>query len=715
MRVDRPSQTIMRLHLLVWAAVVLLISLFAYVGWAQYQSLRSEAAERVERTVDVVHDHALLFFQTIERTISETNEIVRGLDDATIRAREEELRPRLRRAPGSGPHVEAIWILDRNAHPLVTSAIYPLRQAVQHRDWESFKAHVAQDAGTHIGDLLTTPLGDQVVLVLSRRRTDSTGEFNGVVAVAVARTALQDFFARVAQDAGLSVGLVRADGTVLVRHPAIANGIPRLRTDNRFVSAVASEPQRGAYTAVSPIDGIERRSAYRKLPGYEAYVEVGVDSAGVWRELARGLAVNLVFGLPATVFLLVLSHLALKRTRAFLAETQRREAAEAAVKQAQRMEAVGQVTDGVAHDFNNLLMVVNGNVERLRRDLRDPRHRRALDAIDTAVRRGEDLTRQLLTFSRTRSPEPTVIELHRQLPKVREMLRSALRGDIAIALDIPTGLWPVRVDIGALELAILNLGSNARDAMPNGGTLTLSARNTTLGGSIESEVPTGDFVALAIRDTGVGIRSDLLPKVFDPFFTTKDVGRGTGIGLSQVYEFANESGGTATVSSELGRGTEVTIYLPRCREAVPGQEPASERPPDTGADALILLVEDNAEIADVSKSNLEELGYRVLHAPNAAAAMAVVERDRTIDLVFSDIVMPGPMSGLDLARRLRDLRPGLPIVLTTGYNSALESAAPEGFTLLTKPYDQSTLHRAIAETLRERGAKVMPLMLRRQE
>jgi two-component system, NtrC family, sensor kinase len=714
MRVDRPSQTIMLLHLLVWAAVVLPISLFAYVGWAQYQSLRTDAAERVERTVDVVHDHALLFFQTIEQTISETIEIVRGLDDDTIRARAEELHPKLRRL-GSAPLIEAIWILDRNAHPVVTSAIHPLPQAVQHGDREYFRAHVVQDAGTHVGDLLTTPMSNQVVLVVSRRRTGSAGAFNGVVAVSVARTPLQDYYVRVAQDAGLSVGLVRADGTVLVRHPTIVDGIPRLRTDNRFVSAIASEPQRGAYTAVSPIDGIERRSAYRKLPGYEAYVQAGVDSASVWRELARGLAVNLAFGLPAMGFVLVLSYLALKRTRAFLGETQRREAAEAAVKQAQRMEAVGQVTDGVAHDFNNLLMVVNGNVERLRRDLRDPRHRRALDAIDKAVRRGESLTRQLLTFSRRQSPEPTVIELRRQLPKIREMLQSSLRGDIAIALDIPTGLWPVRVDIGELELAILNLGSNARDAMPNGGTLTLSARNTTLGGSIESEGPTGDFVAVAVRDTGVGIRSDVLPKVFDPFFTTKDVGRGTGIGLSQVYEFASESGGTATVSSELGRGTEVTIYLPRCREALPGQEPASQGSPEADTHALILLVEDNTEIADVSKANLEELGYRVLHAPNAAAAMEVVERDRTIDLVFSDIVMPGSMSGLDLARRLRDLRPGLPIVLTTGYNSALESAAPEGFTLLTKPYDQATLHRAIAETLRERGAKVMPLMLRRRE
>jgi two-component system NtrC family sensor kinase len=388
--------------------------------------------------------------------------------------------------------------------------------------------------------------------------------------------------------------------------------------------------------------------------------------------------------------------------------------AEAALKQAQRLEAIGQLTGGVAHDFNNLLMVVNGNVERLRRDLQEPRHKRALDAIDKAARRGESLTRQLLTFSRRQTLAPAVIDPRHQLPKIRDMLQSSLRGDIAVHLDIPAGIWPVRVDLGEFELALLNLAINARDAMPNGGTLTLSARNTTLGGAA-SEDPRGDFVAIAMRDTGLGIPADVLPKVFEPFFTTKEVGKGTGLGLSQVYGFARQAGGTATVTSDLGRGTEITLYLPRSIEAPALRDDGPGARPQWNGHGVILLVEDNAEIAEVSRSNLEELGYRVLHAANAAAAMEIVERDRTIDLVFSDIVMPGPMSGLDLARRLREIRPGLPIVLTTGYSSALQSAAPEGFTLLTKPYDLASLHGVIEETLRERGAKVMPLMLRRQE
>jgi len=715
MRVDRPSHTTQLLQLLIAAAVVLPVSLFLYLAWAQYRSLDAVATERVERTLDVLQEHALRVFQTIDRTIAETGEVVRGLPDDEIRAREQELHLRLQQTQLSLPQIEAIWLFDRTGRPLLASTIFPLPADLNNADRDYFRAHVAQEVGTYIGDVLTARIGDQVFFVVSRRRTDPAGAFNGVLAVTVPPTSLKDFYARIAQGTALSAGLIRSDGTFLARYPSTGSGVQRLGAGNRFVAAIATRPDQGAYTAVSQIDGVERRISYRKLPGYQVYVQAGFANDAIWRELREALAAHLVFGVPATALLLVLSFLALRHTRAFVSETQRREAAETALKQAQRLEAIGQLTGGVAHDFNNLLMVVSGNVERLRRDLHEPRQKRALDAIDNAARRGEGLTRQLLSFSRRQTLAPTVIDPRRQLQKIRDILRSSLRGDIAITLDIPGGIWPVRVDPGELELALINLAINARDAMPNGGALTLSARNTTLGGGAASDDPRGEFVAIAMRDTGLGIPADVLPKVFEPFFTTKEVGKGTGLGLSQVYGFAKQAGGTATIASELGRGTEITLYLPRCVEVPLAHEDDSTLRPDGNGHGIILLVEDNAEIAEVSRANLEELGYRALHAPNAAAAMDIVERDRTIDLVFSDIVMPGPMSGLDLARRLREIRPGLPIVLTTGYSSALQSAAPEGFTLLTKPYDLASLHGVIEDTLRARGAKVMPLMLRRQD
>jgi two-component system NtrC family sensor kinase len=714
MRFDRTSHTKQLLQLLIWAAVVLPVSLFIYASWTNYKALNAVATERIERTLDVLQEHALKVFQTIDRTIGEANEVLRGHSDDAIRAEEERLHVRLRQTQQATPSIEAIWAFDRDGHPLVSSTIYPVPRGLNNADRDYFKAQVAQDGGTYIGDVIPARVGNLHFFVVSRRRPLAEERFNGVIGITVPPEGFRGFYTRLAQGTALSAGLLRADGTFLVRFPS-AETVQRLPPGNRFVSAIAASPDGGSYTAVSRLDGVERRIAYRKIPGYPVYVQAGFAVDAIWGELWSRMAAHLVFGLPASALLVLLSYLALRRTQEFLAETQRREVAEAALKQAQRLEAVGQLTGGVAHDFNNLLMVVSGNVERLRKDLQDSRHKRALDSIDKAARRGADLTRQLLTFSRQQTVAPTVLDLSRQLPKLQEMLRSSLRGDIAITLDIADDLWPVKVDPGELELAILNLGINARDAMPDGGSVTLVARNRTLGGGPSSDDPRGDFVMLAVRDTGVGISADVLPKVFEPFFTTKEVGKGTGLGLSQVYGFARQAGGAATIASELGRGTEIVIYLPRSREQPQPDE--SDRPAltDGQCEGTILLVEDNAEIAEVSKSNLEQLGYRVVHAPNAAAALDVVESDRTLDLVFSDIVMPGTMSGLDLARRLRQLRPGLPVVLTTGYSAALQSAAPDGFTLLTKPYDLAKLRQTIDDTLRARGAKVVPLTIRRQD
>jgi two-component system NtrC family sensor kinase len=714
MRLARSSHTTQLLQLLMGAAVVIPMALLIYAGIANYRSLEAMATERIERTLDVLQEHSLKVLQTVDRTIAETNEVLRDLSDEEIRAREMDLHRRLKETQLALPQIEAIWAFDRDGRPLVSSTIYPLPTNFSNADRDYFKAQAGEDAGTYIGDVITSRIGNHTFFVVSRRRPLAEGRFNGVVALTVPPASLQEFYARIGQGTALSAGLVRPDGTFLARYPSPPNQVARLQANNRFIPAITENAERGSYTTMSQIDGVERRIAYRRIPNYDVYVQAGFATDAIWSEW-RGLMLgHLAFGLPATALLLILSYLALRRTREFLAEAHRREIAEAALKQAQRLEAVGQLTGGVAHDFNNLLMVVNGNVERLRRDLNDPRHKRALDAIDKAARRGASLTRQLLTFSRQQTLAPTVIELRQHLPKLRDMLRSSLRGDIAINVDIATGLWPVKVDPGELELAILNLGINARDAMPEGGALTLSARNTSLGGDATGDSPRGDFVAISVRDTGVGIPSDVLPKVFEPFFTTKEVGKGTGLGLSQVYGFAKQAGGVATIASEIGRGTEITIYLPKSSEAASAEE-ESHGGVEARGEGIILLVEDNTEIADVTKANLEELGYRVLHAPNAAAALDIIESDRTIDLVFSDIVMPGAMSGLDLGRSLRRLRPGLPVVLTTGYSSALQSAAPEGFVLLTKPYDLASLHSTIDEVLRERGAKVMPLTLRRQE
>lgn len=356
--------------------------------------------------------------------------------------------------------------------------------------------------------------------------------------------------------------------------------------------------------------------------------------------------------------------------------------------ESQKLEALGQLTGGVAHDFNNLLMIISGSVHTLRKAVGDdPKCQRALSAIEGATKRGASLTSQLLTFARRQSVNPQAIDVAERVGAVREVLDAAVGSAVTLQLDVKPGVWPVMVDVTEFETALVNLVINARDAMPGGGVITVSVRN-----DVTREAETNRDVAISVEDTGTGIAPDILGKIFDPFFTTKPIGKGTGLGLSQVHGFAHQAGGTVRVASELGKGTKITILLPR-KEAAP----AVQGPNIVAANGsgTVLLVEDNPEVAAVSAGLLEQLGYTVRKVANAEAALRELELDG-IDLVFSDIVMPGKMDGLGLARHLKAVRPALPILLTSGYSDAALNVRGD-FPILRKPYEIHELSQAIAK------------------
>jgi PAS domain S-box-containing protein len=361
--------------------------------------------------------------------------------------------------------------------------------------------------------------------------------------------------------------------------------------------------------------------------------------------------------------------------------------------QAQKMEALGQLTGGIAHDFNNLLMIVSGYAQILQRRAREPKDTQAVEAIRAAANRGEKLTRQLLAFSRRQQLMPVVVDLRQRIDAVRDMLVPSLRGNIELIYDIEDKVWPVEVDLGELELALVNVAVNARDAMPDGGTITLSARNVVLKPGSAAGALEGEFVALAIIDTGSGMTPDVLARVFEPFYTTKPVGKGTGLGLSQVHGFANQSGGAVTLSSEPGQGTVVTIYLPRStHEAEAAGEGAAES--NGEAHGTVLVVEDSRDVAEVTSSLLEQLGYRVVRAENAAEALRHLQQGIGVDLLFSDIVMPGSINGLGLAQICQERFPDIPVLLTSGFSDAAQ-AADGHFDILRKPFELSALEHAI--------------------
>jgi PAS domain S-box-containing protein len=377
------------------------------------------------------------------------------------------------------------------------------------------------------------------------------------------------------------------------------------------------------------------------------------------------------------------------------------------LRQAQRLEAVGQLTGGIAHDFNNLLTVVMGNLDLLRR-AKPERMPRLVDNALAAVEQGRRLTSQLLAFSRRHPLRPETVRVGALIGGMGDMLAQSLRGDITLELELSEDLWPAEVDPGLLQAALINLAANARDAMPRGGVFRVRARNT-----VSQDAGRMERIAIEVSDTGVGIPSDDLSKVFEPFFTTKPVGQGTGLGLAQVYGFVQQSGGSVDIRSEVGRGTTVTLLLPRAAQAT-APEPASpvEREPGQGAPARrILLVEDNASVAELAEALLTDQGHRVARAASAREALAILDGDGAFDLVFSDLVMPGDMDGLDLALAIRRRDPGLPVLLATGYSEAAARVGEEGFRLLSKPYHPRELEEVVQELLAgdRPSGKVVPL------
>jgi PAS domain S-box-containing protein len=360
---------------------------------------------------------------------------------------------------------------------------------------------------------------------------------------------------------------------------------------------------------------------------------------------------------------------------------------------AQRVEALAQLTGGVAHDFNNLLMIIAGHVRTVKTMVGDdPRGRRAAEAIEIAARRAESLTRQLLSYSRRQTLQPIVVDVAARVDAVRQMLAGSLGAGVTLVDHIQSGLWTIRVDVSEFELALVNLALNARDAMPDGGPITVAAENVVLSADDTPAGLSGDFVVITVSDTGAGIPLDVLPKVFDPFFTTKGADKGTGLGLSQVHGFAHQSGGTVTIASELRRGTRVALYLPRADATATANPPAAVE--NVGGTGAVLVVEDNPDVADVTRAMLEDLGYAVDVSTDAATALTQIQ-SRDYAALISDIVMAGDMDGLALARAVRAARPTLPILLVTGYSNALGDSQGE-FAVLRKPYHLDELGRALA-------------------
>jgi len=378
--------------------------------------------------------------------------------------------------------------------------------------------------------------------------------------------------------------------------------------------------------------------------------------------------------------------------RQLLGQIQERERVESTLRQMQRLEAVGQLTSGVAHDFNNLLTVVLGNIGFVERGLAaagvDGRLAQRIGYMRTAAERGAKLTDQLLSFSRRQRLEPRSLDLNETIAGMRDLLQSTMGGSIHIETMLKHGLWCALVDPTQLELAVLNLAINARDAMEVGGTLKVEIENVTLGpATYPEEPPAGDYVSIRVSDSGTGMPEEIRAKVFEPFFTTKEPGKGSGLGLSQVLGFAKQSGGGVRIDSRVGEGTSVYVYLPRAGGERVDERPVAARISAAGAfaGASILLVDDDNAVREVTRAMLHELGYAVREAGSGGAALDVLAREPKIDLMIVDFAMPG-MNGAEVARQAQARRPSLPILFVTGFSDRSRMAGVDETHILAKPF-----------------------------
>jgi two-component system NtrC family sensor kinase len=691
------------------ASIVLPVLMLCIGGKITWEQKGQSASDQTDRLVDLLYESTSKLVDGQLLALDQLRLTVEALDDGAITARQHELHDHLAAMLHYLPHLRDLYVLGRTGGALVDGIIYPAPMASLASGRDYFRYFENGGTGLFIG-VTGNRYSDGLPFVpvtIARRGAD--GKFNGVIASSVNPDYFENFFRQVLSAYpdfdGRTISLRRVDGELLVRSQDLS--------PQEEVNAVASAAQllrTGATSGhlISHRLGEARIVAWRRLHDVDLVLFTSVSLQGVLRGWAATMMPYLFFAACSALALFSITVVALRRTEMAEAAEQetaderlRREQAEEAVRHGQKMEALGQLTGGVAHDFNNLLAVIQGSAE-LAKTRPPERIGRLLDNIVHAAQRGANLTRQLLSFSRTQSLAPRVVDPYSEIPHLMELLKPSLRGDIAIDVHVPDDVWLVEIDPGEWEIALLNIAVNARDAMPQGGILTVDVTNQrVVPGDIAAVAHlSGEFVRIAVTDTGPGIRPDAAARAFEPFFTTKDIGRGTGLGLSQVYGFARQAGGAATIAAGETGGTTVTLYLPRSEKPITAVALKGEATDvRDGGVKRVLLVEDNHDVAGITVELIQTLGYQVVHVDRARVALErLMDPGVVFHLVLTDIVMPDGMDGLQFARTVRARLPALPIVLVSGYNDAIAGQKIE-FQVLRKPLPVDQLAQVLRAEL----------------
>lgn len=589
---DRPRRGLTwPLRCLLLASLAVPLLLLAIAAGQNFRLVKVQAEQRTMIETGQLHEHALSALETYALVLAWIDDRIHGLDWGRI-----EHDGALRRFLSdieTLPQIGAVAIIDAAGKIRASGRSFPA-SAGDASNREAFIGQQEHDAGIFIGRQHTDELTQSSDFDISRRRSTPDKGFDGVIVVSARPEYFSDFFSTVSRDEHFSALLMRRDGAVLVRYPNLPQPLV-FAPDRPVMKAIAAAPDRGLFWSTGGTDGISRLFGYQRLGGYPLYVIFGIPTHGVLASWRANLVNYLLFAVPASLGLFCMTLFAVRQlqrqkviswrwrntARRLKREMNRRTLAEAELRQAQKMEALGQLTGGVAHDFNNLLTVLQGCLEMLSGRQQDPKLQARVDMALGTIERGEKLTGQLLAFARRQPLTVARVDLNALLRGMAELLARTVGSGIRIATDLAPDLWPVDADATQIELAVINLAINARDAMSAGGVLRVRTFNTTLlrRASEEGLGEGGEFVGLEISDTGTGMPPEVLVRAFEPFFTTKGPAKGTGLGLSMVYGFARQSGGSAAIRSALGHGTTVTLLLPRGQTQVSNGKVATDLSP----------------------------------------------------------------------------------------------------------------------------------------
>ncbi len=700
------------LRAVLWGAFLIPLTLFVLLSWWGYQRAEREAFATVNNASELALAHAKRTFD-ITLDIAKRADVIAAGDDESVKLREAEIHQRFSDMTAGLPSVVNLNVWDANGQPLARSDIFPVNSANNVSDRAYFQEQRRGYKGMGISEVIT---GRQTGLELTNAtlaRTSPDASFRGVVAVSIAPQYFRDYYQSLAKEQPnlAAFSLIRSDGELIARWPLLADGQRRVRSSGVILSAVAANEKSGVVELPATAKEEARLISYRRVEGYPLYVVSGVSRDAVFANWGRFVALLAGILVPTSAGLVFVSWVALKRTQREAAiaielreEVRRRGEAEQAALHSQKNETLAAVTGGVAHDFNNLLAIISTSLHLLKRKHPELQSGKQLEAMSRAVQTGMRLTRQLLSFTRKQALRPEPIELQTWLPSAEGLIRATLGDAISWTVKVEPDTASIHVDTGELELALINLVVNARHAMPEGGAVHILASNESLGGK-------SPMVAIRVRDSGVGIAPEVLPKVFEPFFSTRAKGVGSGLGLSQVQGFCAQAGGSVYIKSEVGTGTTVCMYLPSRARSVEGptRDTVSAAPPlastkllpfDSDATLLaaapagqrLLLVEDNEDLGLATEMMLVANGFHVVRQPNADAALIHLEGDGVRPAaVISDIAMPGSMDGIKLAFTLKNRYPGLPVLLTTGYAEHLNEAVRGGLKVLSKPVEPEIL------------------------